>query len=238
MTLYTVGVLFAMVFCFGSCAELEKTVNMAANILEDGKGLSESDIIKGLREALKIGTGNAVTYVSKTNGFYKNADIKIPLPESVQKVEKALRVAGYGQQVDAFALSMNRAAEKAAPQAKSIFWNAIKDMRFADAKKILNGRDNEATLYFKEKTSDKLSNIFRPSVHNAMSAVGVTRSYQTLENKVKSIPFANNIISFDLDQYVTQKTLDGLFYLLAQEERKIRVDPAARVTEILKKVFG
>ena len=228
-----------VILLIGSCAGLDlgETVDMAMSVLESSEGLSNSDIIKGLKEALQIGTGNAVTYVGKTNGFYKNGNIKIPLPESVQKVEKVLRIAGYGNQVDEFELSMNRAAEKAAPEAKSIFWNAIKSMKFADAKKILNGRENEATLYFKDKTSDTLGGIFRPIVHNAMSTVGVTQSYQVLENKVHSIPFAKDIVSFDLDQYVTGKTLDGLFFMLAEEERKIREDPAARVTEILKKVF-
>ncbi|MCJ7772873.1 MAG: DUF4197 domain-containing protein [Desulfobacterales bacterium] len=235
--IFWVFMVLLAIFFIGSCAGLEETVGIAMNVLGSSEGLSESDIVKGLKEALNIGTGNAVTFVSKTNGFYKNSNIKIPLPESVQKVEKALRVVGYGKQVDEFELSMNRAAEKAAPEAKSIFWNAIKDMKFADAGKILKGSDNEATLYFKDKTSDRLGSIFQPIVHNTMSTVGVTRSYQVLESKVDSIPFAKDIASFDLDQYVTGKTLDGLFYMLAEEERKIRKDPAARVTEILKKVF-
>jgi len=236
--LYMLMVLLAVSFIW-SCAgmDLGETVDMAMSVLESSEGLSESDIIKGLKEALEIGTGNAVTYVAKTNGYYQNGKIKIPLPENVQKVEKVLRVAGYGKQVDEFELSMNRAAEKAAPEAKSIFWNAIKGIQFADARKILNGRDNEATLYFKDKTSDKLSSIFKPIVHTSMSKVGVTQSYQVLENKVYSIPFAKKIVSFDLDQYVTDKALDGLFYMLAEEEKKIRNDPAARVTEILRKVF-
>jgi hypothetical protein len=238
-TLIFIFVILLVMPFIGSCAEmdLEKTVGMAMSALEGSEGLSNSEIIQGLKEALRIGTGNAVTYVAKTNGYYKNGHIKIPLPENVQKVEKVLRTVGFGKQVDDFELSMNRAAEKAAPKAKSIFWNAIKGIRFADAKKILNGRDNEATLYFKDKTSSELGQIFRPVVHNAMSAVGVTRSYQVLENKVNSIPFAKEMVGLDLDQYVTQKALDGLFYMLAEEEKKIREDPAARVTEILRKVF-
>jgi hypothetical protein len=238
-TLFSVLVVLLTIPFIWSCAgmDLGETVDMAMSVLESSEGLSNSDIIQGLKEALRIGTGNTVTYVGKLNGFYKNSNIKIPLPESVQKVEKVLRVAGYGKQVDEFELSMNRAAEKATPEAKAIFWNAIKGMKFADARKILNGRDNEATLYFKDKTSDKLGSIFKPIVRTAMSTVGVTKSYQVLENKVHSIPFAKDIVSFDLDQYVTGKTLDGLFYMLAEEERKIREDPAARVTEILRKVF-
>jgi len=171
------------------------------------------------------------------NGYYKNPDIKILLPENIQKAEKILRATGFGQKVDDFELSMNRAAERAAPEAKSIFWDAIKQMSFEDARKILNGRDDEATLYFKEKTSDRLQENFKPITHQAMSEVGVTSSYQALDAKVKTIPFADPM-SFDLDQYVTDKALAGLFVMLAAEEKKIRDDPAARVTDLLKKVFA
>lgn len=202
-----------------------------------GEELSEGKIIQGLKEALEIGTSNAVKTVSKVHGYYKNPKIKIPLPGVVKKVEKILRGVGYGEKVDAFELSMNQAAEKAAPKAKALFWDTIKKMSFADARKILNGRDNEATLYLKEKTQDRLTGAFKPIVHDTMSKVGVTRSYQALDAKVRTIPFAGNL-SFDLDQYVTKGALDGLFFMLAEEERKIRQDPAARVTDLLKQVFG
>jgi hypothetical protein len=200
-------------------------------------GLTQEEIIAGLKEALRVGTGNAVEKVSKVGGYYNNPNIRIPLPEPVQKVEKVLRLAGLGSQVDAFDKSMNRAAEHAAPEAKSLFWNAIKTMTFSDARKILNGRENEATLYFKDKTWDRLEALAKPIVHDAMGEVGVTRAYQNLEARARTVPLAGNL-SFDLDQYVTQKTLDGLFFMLAEEERKIREDPAARTTELLKKVFG
>jgi hypothetical protein len=203
----------------------------------EGEKLSESKIIQGLKEALQIGTGNAVKLVSKTDGYYKNPNIRIPLPDAVQKVEKGLRAVGYGPKVDEFELSMNRAAEQAAPEAKALFSDAIKQMSFEDARKILNGRDNEATLYFKDKTSNRLHDIFRPIVHKTMSEVGVTRTYQDLEAKVRSIPFADRL-KIDLDKYVTDKALDGLFSMVAEEERKIRQDPSARVTELLKEVFG
>jgi len=203
----------------------------------EGEKLSESKIIQGLKEALEIGTGNAVSTVSKLNGYYKNPKIKIPLPESVQKVEKVLRTVGYGDKVDEFELSMNRAAEQAAPEAKALFVDAIKQMTFSDARKILNGGDNEATLYFKDKTHDRLHEIFKPIVHTTMSKVGVTQQYQALDAKVRSIPFAERM-SFDLDEYVTDKALDGLFLMVAEEEKKIRRDPAARVTDLLKEVFG
>jgi RNA binding exosome subunit len=202
-----------------------------------GGELSESKIVQGLKEALEVGTGKAVKMVSKTDGYYQNPSIKIPLPDAVKKVEKVLRTVGYGSKVDAFELSMNRAAEQAAPEAKALFWDTIKQMSIADARKILDGRDNEATLYFREKTEDRLSQAFKPIVNTAMSEVGVTRSYQELDAKVRSIPFTESL-SFDLDKYVTDGALDGLFLMLAEEERKIRQNPAARVTDLLKEVFG
>jgi hypothetical protein len=202
-----------------------------------GGGLSQSKIVEGLKEALEIGTGNAVGLVSKLNGYYKNSNIKIPLPGAVQKVEKILRGVGYGSQVDAFELSMNQAAEKAAPEAKALFVDTIKQMSFDDARKILDGKDNAATLYFKDKTWDRLYEKFKPIVNSTMSQVGVTRYYQELDKKVRSIPFADSM-SFDLDKYVTDGALDGLFYMVEQEERKIRQDPAARVTDLLKEVFS
>ena len=200
-------------------------------------GLSEEDIVNGLKQALEVGTGNAVTTVSRADGYFKNPKIKIPLPENVQKFEKILRATGFGNQVDQFELSMNRAAERAAPEAKSIFWNAIKQMTFTDARQILDGPDNAATRYFEDKTSKRLQEIFKPIAHQSMAEVGVTRYYQTIDDKIKTIPFADQM-SFDLDQYVTEKALDGLYLMLAEEEKKIRQDPAARVTNLLKKVFA
>jgi len=202
-----------------------------------GRELSENKIIRGLKEALQIGTSNAVGIISKLDGYYKSPEIRIPLPDSVQKVEKLLRAVGYGSKVDAFELSMNRAAERAAPEAKAMFLNAIKQITFSDAKKILQGRDNEATLYFEDKTRGRLHELFQPIVHLAMSEVGVTRWYQELEAKVRSIPFTESL-NLDLDGYVTNKALDGLFFMVAEEERKIRQDPAARITDLLKEVFG
>ena len=202
-----------------------------------GASLSNSDIIEGLKQALEVGTANAVKTVSVIDGYYQNTDIKIPLPAQVQKVEKILRTTGFGAQIDRFELSMNRAAERAAPEAKRIFLSAIKGMRFDDAKRILNGRENEATLYFQEKTFGELQTVFKPIARNAMSEVGVTRSYQQLDASVRRIPFADRL-TFDLDQYVTDKALDGLFFMVATEEKKIRDNPAARVTDLLRKVFG
>jgi len=198
--------------------------------------LSSSDIIAGLKEALKIGTGNAVGILSESDGFFKNPDVKILLPESVQKTEKLIRVAGFGGHLDAFELSMNRAAEQAVPAAKSIFMDSIKQMTFSDAKEILGGADDAATRYFQEKTTDRLHALFKPIAHNTMSEVGATRTYQDLNQKIAPIPMLGEM-AVDLDTYVTDKTLDGLFLMLAREEQKIRENPAARVTDLLKKVF-
>jgi hypothetical protein len=199
--------------------------------------LSENKITAGLKEALQIGSGNAVEIVSKRGGYYYNPKIKIPLPEPIQRVEALARASGFGKELDDFEMSMNSAAEKAAPEAKDIFWDAIKKMTFADARKILNGRENEATLYFEDKTHDRLSELFKPIIHRSMSGVGVTEKYQALEQMVAGIPMVGSGW-FDLDQYVCEKALDGLFYVLAQEEKKIREDPAARVTDLLKEVFA
>lgn len=202
-----------------------------------GEGLSEDEIVRGLKEALQVGTTKAVEVVSQLNGYYSNPKIKIPLPGEVQKVEKLLKAVGYSKQIDEFELSMNRAAEHAAPEAKRLFVDSIKKMSISDAQKILKGKDDEATLYFKEKTWNQLQEIFKPIVHKSMSQVGTTQSYQALEEKVHTIPFTDKL-NIDLDKYVTGKGLDGLFLMLAEEEKKIRQDPAARVTDLLKKVFG
>jgi hypothetical protein len=159
------------------------------------------------------------------------------MPEKIQKVADVLKMAGYQKEVDDFILSMNRAAEKAAPQATSYFIDAIKGMTFEDATKILNGGDTAATQFFKSKTQDKLYTSFKPVISSSMNEVGVTRSYKEMMGQYESLPFMSKE-SLDLDHYVTNKGLDGLFYMIGQEEKKIRTDPAARVTDLLKSVFG
>jgi hypothetical protein len=144
---------------------------------------------------------------------------------------------GYGPQVDEFVLSMNRAAERAAPAAKQIFWDALGQMTFEDARKILSGNETAATDYFKGKTTDKLTAAFRPVVDKSMNEVGVARQYNELVGRYESIPFVKKE-TFDLDSYVVTKALDGLFHVLGDEEKKIRTNPEARVTDLLKEVFG
>ncbi len=200
-------------------------------------GPSEATIVSALKEALSIGTRNAVTSVSKPDGYFANKNIKIPMPEKLQTMAGILENLGFRQQVDDFVLSMNRAAERAAPKAASCLVDAITQMSFEDAKKILDGGDTAATDYFRAKTSDKIYAAFKPIIGSAMDEVGVTRYYRQIVQQYETIPFMK-AQALDLDAYVTSSALDGLFYMVAQEEKKIRTDPAARVTDLLKTVFG
>ncbi len=200
-------------------------------------GLTNEKIISGLKEALEVGTENTVNLTGNADGYLKNEAIKILLPEKLQKMDKALRMVGFGPQIDEFVVSMNRSAEQAAPLAKPIFKNAVTEMSFEDGEKILNGGDTAATDYFKEKTKAKLTEAFKPKVTEAMDQVGVAAQYKSLVGQYTSLPFVN-AEQFDLNNYVVGKSLDGLFHTLAQEEQKIRADPAARVTDLLKEVFA
>jgi hypothetical protein len=202
-----------------------------------GKGLDDSTIASGLKDALSIGAKNAVALVSKPNGYFGNEAIKILLPDKIEKATELLGKIGYQKQVDEFILSMNHAAEKAAPKAASCFADAIKGMSIEDARKILSGGDTAATEYFKSKTSAKLYDEFKPSVSESMNQVGVAQKYNALMDKVPAVPFAKPE-SVDLNHYVTTKALDGLFHMVGQEEQKIRTNPVAQTTDLLKKVFG
>ena len=229
------GVLAVFIMMAG-CAEMEKITQNLQSSMNAG-GDPTSRIIAGLKEALSIGTGNAVIDVSKAGGYFRNQAIKILLPPEIQKTANALRSFGFGKVVDDFERSMNSAAEKAAPQAKAIFLDAVTQMSFDDARRILNGPDTAATDYLKKTTSRRLADLFRPIVTDAMNQVGVTRTYKQMVAPLKTLPIAAPV-PVDLDGYVTGKALDGLFYMVAEEEKKIRRDPAARVTELLKDVFG
>src|SRR5512139_2167622 len=200
-------------------------------------GLSDAKIGSGLKEALQIGAENAVNLTGRKDGYFMNQAIKILMPEKLRTVEKGLKAVGYGPQVDEFVLSMNRSAERAAPAAKDIFWNAIGEMTFEDVRKIWSGNETAATDYFKGKTTDRLTAAFRPAVDKAMNEVGVTRQYKELVGKYESIPFVKKE-TFDIDGYVVTKALDGLFHVVGEEERKIRTNPQAQVTDLLKEVFN
>ena len=228
---------FLLLAASPASAQLDKVLKGLGNLPSIGGGLSDVKIGSGLQEALKVGTENAVTQTSAVDGFLLNKAIKILMPKTLQNIEKPLRLVGYGPQIDEFVVGMNRAAEKAVPFAKQIFWDAVGQMTFDDAKKILNGSDTAATDYFKSKTTKNLQAAFLPSVTDVMNQVGVNRQYNDLIGKYKDVPFSKNI-TFDVNRYVTEKATDGIFYVVAQEEKKIRTNPAARVTDLLKEVFG
>ena len=197
--------------------------------------LPDAKIADGLKEALKVATEKTVSLTGKTDGYFANQAIKILMPDKLKSLESGLRAVGYGSQIDEFVLSMNRAAESAAPQAKQIFVDAIGKMSFDDARKILNGSNTAATDFFKSKTTPQLTTAFKPAVSKSMNEVGVTRQYKDLVGRFESIPFAKSQ-AFDLDGYVVDKGLGGLFHVLDQE-KDIRTNPTARATDLLKEVF-
>jgi hypothetical protein len=229
-----VGVISLFAYEDGSCqwSDLLKGVQNTVSSPDD----TERKVANGLKEAIEIGIKNAITQVSNIGGYYKNPNIKIFLPDKIQKVDWVLRNAGYGPQLDQFELSMNRAAEAAAPKAEFIFMESIKQMTFKDAKDILHGSDDAATQYFRKNNEAKLAELFKPIIQNTMSEAEVTKWYQEIFTQVKHVPFVN-LSGFSLDDYVTANALDGLFFMIAQQEKEIRNNPQARVTELLKEIF-
>jgi len=198
--------------------------------------LTTSDVVAGLKEALVTGTNRSVQQLSAADGFFKDAVIKILMPEEAKKAESTLRRFGLGKQVDEAILSMNRAAEDAAKDAAPIFVNAIKGMSIQDAWGILKGGDSSATRYLRERTISQLTEAFRPVIEKSLEKVNATKHWNTVFSAYNKT--TANKVNPDLPAYVTEKAMAGIFYQVAQEEMKIRKDPVARTTDILKKVFG
>lgn len=230
----------ALAFCCYAYteAQLDEALKKAEETLghRDTSGLSDDKIIAGLKQALQVSTGKAVALTGKPDGFLKNEAIKILLPPRLQTISRGMRMLGMGAQVDELEVGMNRAAEQASPQAKQIFLAALKKMTFDDARQILTGGDTAATEYFKRTSSADLAAAFSPIVHRSMERVGVVQQYDRVIN---SAPGGNALAGqFDLDKYVVGKTLDGLFYMVGEQEKQIRKNPAAQTTSLLKEVFG
>jgi hypothetical protein len=200
--------------------------------------LTQSEITDGLKQALQIGAKNATGKVSKTNGFFGDAIIKILMPPEAKKVESTLREIGLGNQVDDAILSMNRAAEDASVKAVQIFINAIVSMTVQDGLSILQGGNGAATNYLKGKTTVQLTTAFRPIIQQSLDKVNATKYWAIVFNTYNKLPTTFNKVNPDLPGYVTHKALDGVFHYIADEENKIRQDPAARTTDLLKKVFS
>lgn len=199
--------------------------------------LTDTEIVGGLKEALNKGTTSAIASLAKKDGFFANNNVKIPLPDSLQTVEDGLRKIGQEKYADEFVLTMNRAAEQAVPKAAELFGSAIRDMSIEDAKKILNGSDDAATKYFRDISGEQLVNRFLPIVEESTDRVGVTSNYKQMIDKLGFMSKFIDTESLDVDRYITNKAVDGLFLMLAKEEKLIRKNPAARTTELLKKVF-
>jgi hypothetical protein len=225
------------IFTLVSCAEMTSVmeqVNTATG--STTPALTNDEVIRGLREALTVGTNNSSNLTSKLDGFYKNPEIFIPFPPEAIKVKEKVEQLGMKKQVDEFVMTLNRAAETATSEAAPIFVNAIKEMTIADGFAILRGNDNAATQYLKDKTTAQLKVKFNPIVKNAIQKVEVTKYWNPVINTYNKIPFIEKM-NPDLEDYVTTKAMDGLFLMIAKEEVKIRKDPMARVTDLLKKVF-
>ncbi len=221
---------------------LSDTMVGSAEFVPDAVG--ENQAAMGLKEALLTSTTDAVNLTGRLNGYFENKAIEILLPQQLQPIATGLRTLGYGSAVDQFTLSMNRAAEAAAPQAGPIFKRAITNMSFTDAERIVSAGGHSATDYFKRQTSDDLRVAFAPIVSRTMDQYNVTKHYDDLLAHSQSGPFAVGGMlggvtqNFDLNKYVTQKALDGLFYVMGQEEIKIRSNPAAQLSPLLRQVFG
>lgn len=199
--------------------------------------LSNRDVVAGLKEALNKGAANAVGNLGKADGFFGNDRVKIPLPDSLQKVDQNLRKFGMGQYADELVLTMNRAAEAAVPEAKSLLISAVKEMSVQDAKGILAGGDTSATDYFRNKTSQKLTAKFLPIVRQATAKVGVAQKYNQLAGNAARLGLIDESQT-NLENYITQKALAGLFLLIADEEKEIRAHPVEQGSKLLSKVFG
>ncbi len=227
-------ILISTLFILTSCDEL-------GAVLESPGGISrpptEAEIARGIREALIVGAKNTVAQTSQTNGFLNNSLIKIPFPPEAQQVEQTARDLGLDSQVDKFVETMNHGAEEASAKATTIFVNAIQQMTLQDVYDIWRGDDDAATQFLKRTTEQELKNEFRPVIKNALDKVELTRYWNPIIENYNKIPFVQKV-NPNLDEYVLSETLDGLFLVIAQEEAKIRQDPQARVTEILRRVFG
>jgi hypothetical protein len=204
---------------------------------QNPKSLTEKDAADGIKEALIKGTGESVNLVSVLDGYWGNPEIKIPFPPEAREAESTLRSIGMGKKVDEFNISMNRAAEKAATEAKNIFITAIKSMTVKDAINIVKGPDNAATSYLRKTSSPELVEKFKPVIKSSLDNVNATRYWSDLITTYNKIPLVKKM-NPNLSEYVTQKAIDGLFIMIAKEELKIRKDPVARTSELLKKVFG
>lgn len=237
MRLFSTFTIAYSVLLFGcTTTQVNQTRDGIGKVLEQNSQLSAEEVAKGLKEALIQGTSKGAVQASKTDGYFRNALLKILIPPEMQKVNQKLRSLGFNKLMDDFELSLNRGAEDAAKEAKPIFVNAIKSMTIQDAWNILKGEKDAATTYLKRTTNAQLYSSFKPVIQNSLQKVNATKYYTDIVSTYNKIPAVEKV-NPDLNDYVTNKAIDGLFLLIKQEEANIRENPVARVTELLKKVF-
>jgi hypothetical protein len=242
MTLRTL-ILLALVLNLAGCAELQNG-SLGSDLLkvlsENGGAapLDERTVAAGLREALQVGTERTVQSTARVDGFLGNALIRIAVPPEFAGAANTLRQVGLGSQVDALETAMNRAAEKASGEAREVFFDVLATMTLADAFAILRGGDHAATDYFRTRSTTALRSRFQPIVREKMAEVGLYRIYDQVSRSYAALPFSSRKPAVDMESYITNKGLDGLFSVLAGEEKKIRQDPAARTTALLRRVFS
>lgn len=229
--------IFLVFILIGSGAQAQLDLNKIKKAVTGSTGLSNAEISAGLKEALTKGASTGSDLAAQVDGYFKNSEIKIPFPPEVKNVETRLRQIGLGAEVDKFVLALNRAAEDAAKEAKPVFVTAIKQMTIQDAVGILKGQPNAATQYLQRTTSPELETKFKPVIQASLAKVNATQYYTNLISTYNKIPLVKKV-NPNLDEYATGKALDGLFVLVAQEEKNIRQNPQARTSALLKKVFG
>ena len=236
---YTLLALFVFSFGFTSCttAQMGNVSQGVSDVINANRPLTETEVSTGLKEALSVGISKGATTAAQTDGYYKNSLIRIAFPPEVKKVETSLRTIGMGSLVDDFVLSLNRAAEDAATSAKPIFISAIKQLTIKDVWGILTGGKDAATQYLKRTTSDQLMVAFTPKIQASLDKTNATKYYSDVMGTYNKLPLVQKV-NPDLTGYATQKAIDGLFVLVAQEEANIRQNPIARTTDLLRRVFA
>ncbi|MDX5422944.1 MAG: DUF4197 domain-containing protein [Hymenobacteraceae bacterium] len=234
--LYTSFVALTLSASACTVTDVQRTMDGVLNGTTGGP-VTQDEVASGLKQALEVGIKKGSGRASETDGYYKNPLIRIPFPEDVKRVENTLRQVGLGNEVDRFILTLNRGAEDAAKSAVPIFVSAIKQMTIADAWAILRGEQDAATQYLKRTTSQQLYKAFNPIMVSSLEKTNATKYYADIVNQYNKVPLVQKV-NPDLDDYATQKAIDGLFVLIAQEEANIRENPLARTTELLRRVFA
>ena len=232
-------VLFLVLFgCVENQAQLwQQGATILNSVVTEGRPLTTEEIGRGLKEALQVGTGNVVLQLGRKDGFNLDRNIHIPLPNKLQKVQSTLDQVGFSYLLDDLELKLNRAAEIATPKAKVLFWQAIVEMSFTDVMDIYNGPNDSATRYFQQKMTSGLVREMQPVIANSLSEVGAIKSYDKAIGQYQSLPFVPDVKA-DLTAYVIEQGMTGIFYYIAREEKAIRLNPAKRTTELLRRVFG